>query len=303
MAVGGIFQYIGSNSLTFVRDEDRSLKQTDSNRLYGDYEYFNQYLINYAQPYEQTDNLRVQFRTNYKTFSVTLVSESGSEQALIPSLVSEETDYNYYDVIVDLSSLDGCYYIKSQANSDYDKVIANFTSNYFNVKEDQPYTELVEWYGNSAYDDGYVWEDDTQELRVRANFIDVISSGEPVTMIDSDNNIALLNYEPSKRKKFQLDLVPDYIALLLNRAIGHDLLIINGETYNIDSVFDFGERLGYSRMYKPSIDLQLRDYENYNKIDELEGELPEIPETSLAFDETSSLAFDETSSLAYTQGN
>lgn len=301
MAIGGIFEYLGSNSLTFIRDEDRTKAQTDDNRLYGDYEYFNEYLIPYAQPYEQTDSLRIQLRTNYLSFTVTLVSEDGTETSLTPVIVSSDaTDFTYYDVVVNLSSLSGCYYIKSQANSDADKVIANFTSNYFKVKEEFKYSQLIEWYGNTSANDGYIWDDNTQELRVEANFIDVLSAGELVTMIDSDNNISVLNHNKAKRKKLQLNLVPDYLALLLDRVIGSEIFIVNGQVWDRDSTFELGDRHGNSRMYSPSVELQLRDYDNDNVTAELEGEFPIIPDVSLAFDGTDSLAFDSTTSLAFT---
>lgn len=297
MAIGGIFQFIGSNSLTFVRTEDILLPQNDANRLYGDYHYASQYFIPYAQKYEQKDSLSFQLRTNYSEFTAYVVSQSGVETQLSAiKLSTDADDYDYYNVSVDISVMSGCYYVRTVADSDEDKVICNFTSNYFQVAESYPNTLLVEWYGNSSYDDGYVWlpepSDIMQSLRLDAIFIDNLASGNINTMIDSDNNISQLNYKPAKRKLLHVDSVPDYICLLLNRVIGHDLIVVNGQLCDADDIVDYGERKGDSQMYEPTVELQLRDYENYNKLIELEGELPVLPTVALQFDTGIALQFD-----------
>lgn len=286
MDTGGIFQIVGSNALSFIDNEELNNPQTDTNRLYGDYEYFDQYCIDYAQPIEQGDSPFIQFRMNYSDVTFTLVSESGSETTLTYSFVSsyDNDDYgtiSYYNCFIDPSSLSGLYYVKVYAGSDTDKVILNLTSNYFNVGAEFKNTLLLGWFGNYAYNDGFEWDSYSQELRIEALFVDNVSAGNVSTTIDSDNNIELLNFNPSKRKVLKINLIPDYICQLLNRAIGHDLFIINDEVWKIDGVFDFGERHGQSRMYSPTIELQLKDYENNIKIEEKTGTFPIIPVTTI----------------------
>ena len=296
-----VFTYIGSNSLIFTRDEELKNPQTDFNREYGDIEYSNKFFLEYRQKMQQSDNLHFQFITDYVYFTHYLVNaETGGEQTLTDTFVDElDTGEFRYNTTVDISGLDGCYYIRMEANSDYDKPIINFRSNTFEVRQEFENTLLLEWYGNSAYDDGYLWVNDTQEYRIEAELINDIGGASISTYMDDNYNTELLDYHPEYKQKLQCRYVARTTAHLLNRIIGHDIFVINGVQYTIESAFDFGDNLGRSRAYVASIEVKKKDYETYTELEQLEGELPEVPETSLAFDSTTSLAFDSTTSLSF----
>jgi len=282
MAVGGIFEFIKSNSLRFVRRESANDPQTDFNRLYGDFEYKNKLFIPYSQKVQQSDDLWFQIRTNYNQFTFNLIDSDGNETALTHSVIpSSATEFSYYQIDIDVTSLEGCYKVTSVADQDSGKVINNWDSNWFEIKTVHDYTLLLEWGGNNAYDDGMIWADKTQELRIEAQFLTDLSSTENTTMRDSDSNIALLNYKPLYKKLLEVYKMPFDIAHLLNRAVGHDVFVINGLRFKANTGFDFGDRLGNTQMYFPSIELELVDYENYNKVIELEGEFPIVAATTI----------------------
>jgi hypothetical protein len=138
----------------------------------------------------------------------------------------------------------------------------------------------------------------TQELRIEAEVIYVPKS-EATVVVDSNNNSFFAKYEPVYAQTLQMELVPDYLVEILNIAIGHDSFLINNLQYSADGGFE-GERQGRSQVYIPNVELKVYDYQNYASDPEITGDLPVIPETSLAFDSTTSLAFDSTTSLKFT---
>ena len=297
--MSGTFRIPLSNSLQFVRTEDETNPQTDFNRLYGGYEYYNRTTIDFAQKYNQGDDLWVQFRTNYLFLDIKLIDSVGNETALTYSTGNVYDDYTYYQVDIDTNLLSGCYYVYITLDQDSDKPIAHYKSNWFNVKEDHKNTLLIEWYGGGSGNDGIDWGDKTQELRVEGWMLDDISASEKTTTRDDNNNLVVLNNYPIYKKRLQLNLVPNYICQLLNIAVGHDIFVINGQVWINEDAFDFGDRHGYTQMYSPSAELELKDYENYAEDEVLTGELPVVLSTSLAFNSTTSLAFNSTTSLKF----
>lgn len=275
-------RFIESNSLEFRREEDINSPQTPSNRLYNDITYFNQYRIPYCQKVEQTDDLWFQFRTDYIDFYFYLYDENGTETALTYLEIETYDNFTTYQINVDASLLSGYYYIRGVFATDVGKPIANYHSQNFNVKESFANTLLIEWYGNSAIDIPMEWEyqTKTQELRIEGELIATPIS-EATTTVGSDNNPYFTDFVVIDKYILQIELLPDYLAKILNIAIGHDLIRINGQEYCALGGFDTGDRLGRSQMYKPNVEIQTKDYQNYSSDPEITGDLPVIPATTI----------------------
>ena len=289
------WRFIGSNSLTFTRDEDATNPQTPFNRKYCEIDYINKYFIDYKQKVNQTDDLWFQFRTDYNNFTVYLVDSLGTKTAQTVVELTTYDNWTYYQVNVDVSSLEGVYYIQTSAESDNYKAINNWYSNEFHVKESHPNTLLKEWYGNAAIDVPMIWGDKTQEFRVEGTMFDM-SGFDAVTSMDSDNNDHFLSYKPVLKQLLQIELLPSIYVRVLNIAIGHDTFKVNGQVYTAEGGFEAGDRLGQTLMYIPKIELKVKDYQNYSSDPELTGTVPTI--TSKAIKSASGFAIKSASGKA-----
>ena len=90
------------------------------------------------------------------------------------------------------------------------------------------------------------------------------------------------------------------MAEKLNIASTCDRFFVNGQEFGTEEPISFGDRQGDTMTYTFRVKLEEINYLNYASDPELTGEMPVIPETSLAFDATTSLAFDATTSLRFT---
>lgn len=271
----GTIKFIGSNSLEFVRAESITDPQTTDNRLYPDVDYFNKYFIDYSQKLNQSDDLWFQFRTNYRNFTFTLYGQDGSETPLTVNELTNYTNWTYYQVNIDISSLNGKYYVFGAFDQDAENAIYTCQSQCFEVKESHKDTLLLEWYGNSAVSIPMEWGSKTQELRIEGKLV-YKATVEATVTVDSDKNQYFTDYDPIDSQILIIELVPDYLLKIMNKAIGHDIFAINGQQFTTDGGFDGGDPLGNTLTYTPNIELRVKDYENYSIDQEIEGDLPVI---------------------------
>ena len=300
--MSGTFRFIDANSLRFIHEEDSNLLQTDKNRLYEDYDYPYKYFSKITMLLQQDSDLWFQFRTNYSNIVVELYDCDGNtttlDKTFIP--VDDADDWDYYQTNIDTSNLNGFYYVRISLEEDEGKAIAHFRSDWFNVSPTQKETLLIEWYGGNANEIPMQWDDKTQELRLRSNIADYEAGNNLTTQVGSDNNIVTIISDPLNIRYLNIDNITEYLTEKLNIAISHDKFYVNGQEFKTDEPISIEDRKGDTLTYSFRIKLQETDYLNYASDPILEGELPIIPERSLAFDSTTSLAFDSTTSLKFT---
>lgn len=294
------FRLIDSNSLRFIWEEDSNLLQTDKNRLYEDYDYPYKYFNKIYKLVNQSDGEWWQFRTTYTNIVTELYNCDGLVSTLSNNLIRAEDNFNYYQVDLDTSSLEGYYYVRHSLETDppQDGVefpIAHFRSDWFYVAENNPYTMVIEWYGSNPNEIPMQWElngGKTQQLRIRGDMRTYTAGNMLSTMIGSDNNIVTLTSDPVNGRMLNIDNITEYISEKMNIAVSHERFWVNGQEFKTDEPIDVGEPLGDTITYSFKVKLQEVNYLNYASDPILTGTAPVIPVKTLQYDTGISLQFD-----------
>jgi len=291
------FRPIDSNFIRYIWEENPNLMQTDKNTLYEDYNYPNKYLLDIITQVQKGDEIWVQFRTDYLNIVSELIDCKGNKTTLQNVLIASYDNYNYYNVIIDSSTLSGYYYIRHSMEQDYDKPIAHFRTDWFEVKALIKDSLLIEWYGGDANEIPMIWQDRTQQLRVIGHMADY-EGGELLNSLrGSDNNLIKISSEALNGQYLSIDNITRFMAEKLNIAITHDRFYVNGQEFGTEEPINIGERKGDTLTYSFQIKLEEKNYLNYASDEQLTGVTPVIPETSLAIDSETSLAIDSETSL------
>lgn len=255
-----VFEVIAASSFRVIWEEDDNPLETDKNRLYQDYDYPNKYFSPVTKISEQGDDEWWQYQTNYQNVVTELFDCEGNSVVLSSSLVRAEDNWNFYQVDLDTSSLDGFYYFRHSMESDYDKPICHHRSDWFEVRESFGHTKLLEWYGNNANEIPMQWSSKTQQLRLKATTIDYEAGQNRSTMEDTNNNIVSLVADPLNIYYLNIDNINKFVAEKVNIAMCHDDFRVNGQLINTDEPIDIGERLGDTLTYSFKIKLRESNY-------------------------------------------
>ena len=264
--MAGIFTLPPSQALRFINKNELTDLQNYGNRFAYRLLYPNTLDYNYAQKFLNSDPLWVHFRTNYTSITAYLVEEKQSVSirtdisANLTAVYTDSSDRVYYNLPIDLSALDGCYFIEFQG-SDIDKDTFTIQSEVFYIVDSMPRSILIEWFGNYSYNDMMHWVSDKQFVRVDGsdrNFI----AGQNKTIYENSNYAPITLKSKSLRQlEIIVDSVPYWVIEKINIALSHDEFYCNSVQYNGEDVIE-AERMGDSQMYKGTVTVTQIDFEN-----------------------------------------
>jgi hypothetical protein len=285
-------RFSNSNNVMFLRVEDQTLKQSDTTRLNFAFDYWE--LVNpcYYTKVLQSDNIWVQYRTDYDGVRAYIINTAGTEVELTTNIAkgAELSDNRFqYELFLDLTGYSGKYYFRFDFDQDTDKPVATYQSQWFEVATSFPYHDFIEWKNNefNPFDDGIIWGGITQKLWVQSRISDTIIGVEKSVFTASNYKLKTTQAQPIKSKSWVLELLPDYMIESLNIFMQHDYFYINGVRYNSDGTFEDSERQGNTRLYNGQISLRVVEdaqgnaYEDYSTDQTITGTLPVIPPFAL----------------------
>lgn len=261
--MAAIFTFPLSQSLRFVNLNNPEALQNHDNRFADRMKYPNALPYHYTQRFLNTDPLWITFRTNYETFNFYLVGSDNVRNDItgnVQLLTTDSSGRNYYLLPLDLSLLDGCYFIEA-TGQDVDKPTVTFQSDKFEVTDYLEDTILIEWYGNDSYDDKIHWVDLRQFLRLNGD-IEKLSPEQSKSIYDnSDYAPITLKSKPIRLATMYINKVPDWIMEKVNAALSHDEFYVNNVQYNTDELIEV-TRLGNTQLQSISITLSQLNFEN-----------------------------------------
>lgn len=278
-----------SNSLKFVRLEKyATLPESDNTRLYYDFNYTSISNSCYFLKVRKADDLWVQYRTNYSGVRAYIVDTDGIETDIGAFIVQgiELTEGRFqYELNLDLATYEGKYCLKFYFDQDGGKPVATFQSEWFEVSASFQNCLVVEYRNGESkpYNDGMVWGSTPQRLIIESRISDYIPAVQKSVFMTENYKQVTTQSQPTKVKKWELELLPDYLLEKLNIAMQKQYFLINGVRYNAEGTFE-SERQGDTRLYSATIDLNVVEdetglaYEDYSQDDEITGDMP--PETT-----------------------
>jgi hypothetical protein len=300
-------RFFNSNSLKAVRLENYDLLQSDTTRLNLDFDYPSLENPCYYTKILQSDDLWLQFRTDYETITAYIVDEDETEVEITTSIAdgAELTDNRkQYELSLDLSAYSGYYYIRFDFNQDEDKPVATYQTEWFEVDTAFADHLKIEWKNGSysPYDDGVIYSD-TQKIWIKSRISDDVVGAEKTTFISENYKLLTTQSQPIKSKIWMVELIPDWIVEKLNIAMQHDYFYINSVRYNSDDSFEDTERQGDTRLYPASVTLRIVEdangnaYEDYSEDQEITGDLPVIESGSFLINATDKILINATDEL------
>ena len=288
MAITPNIRFSNSNFVPIKRLEDYDLLQSDTTRLSPDFVYPSItnpcYFINILQ----SDNLWIQFRTNYVDFQVFIINEAETETEItsnVASGVDLSNDRKQYELFLDLTGYEGYYKLKFLFDQDADKPVATYESEWFNIatEYDNDYLKIECKNGDfNPYDDGIIWSGETQKLYLLGSIVDLMPGVEKSVFTASNYKMKTTQAQPLKSKKLKVELAPDYLYEILNIFLSHDYFYINSVRFNSEETFEI-ERQGDTRLYPSELTLRVVEdaqgnaYEDYSIDQTITGDLPIIP--------------------------
>lgn len=276
-------RFFESNSVSVRRTQDFTELQNDYTRLYYDFEYTNVDNNCYFTKILRDDNLWMQFRSSTDSITTTIVDTNKAETDISTSVTSGielDNGTTQYELFLDLTGYSGRYYLKFEFESveDGSYFRNNFQSEWFEVITDTTDHLKIEWRNNgfAPYNDGIIWSD-TQKIWIESTLVDYEPKIEKTVFTTENSKLITTRSVPYKMRRWQIELIPDYILEKLNLAMQHDYFIINNVRYNSDETFE-SERQGDTRLYSSNILLQLVEdingigYEDHSDDPELIGD-------------------------------
>lgn len=192
----------------------------------------------YAQPFQVSDNITLQFQSNFDeadqtvelinchgrvflTFTVTQGAESETEAGLFL--------YEINEALTDIE--DGYYYIRITGQGTPDLEIV---SEPLHIKSSHPYSVLIE-YSNFEFKDGIVFETDlVLQIRVHGDLRYKIPASKDVSYEDQSFDTTLLNSVPYRIWELYVGGttgIPSYLIDRINRLLGCSNLQVDGKYF------------------------------------------------------------------------
>jgi len=277
-----------ANSLRVICLEDYDELQSDDTRLYYDFDYLSLTNDCYFTKFSQDGNIWVQFRTDYANFNVYLIDYLTATEIDITSSVASgsvvangTTQYELYFLTAAYSSY---YYIRFDFDSDADKPVKTFRSEWFEVVTSTTDLLKFEWINSdfATYNDGIIWSQN-QSIWINARISDLVVGVEKSVFTTENNKLKTTQAKPIKSKILEIELVPDYVLELLNIYCSMGKFYVNNVRYNIEGAIENADRQGDTRLYPIAMTLRMLTdhngigYEDYTDDAELTGDLPVIP--------------------------
>ena len=270
------FRIFENTPLRFARNQDITKPQTERNRLRRNYTYTNKLPFNYSLEFDKSDQLLLQYRTDYDNVSIKMRHSSGTivvgnTSTSLIKIYNDETDRKQYEVTFDLSGLDGCYEVLISA-IDSGKPISDWTSEpIFICNSELPY---IEWIGSESLNDPFIWSSTRARIRVKSMLKDKANESDKTTFTDTDGNEVTTYALPINARVLKVRLVPEWVLDTLNLAIQHDEFYINNVQFSAKGVFEFDDTKG--DMYPLKLTVMQNNFWNFTEDEQLDGELAPI---------------------------
>lgn len=304
MSIKPYIRFPLSNNLNFKRlDDYDNYMESDSTRLYYDFAYTNLSNSCYFTKLTKDKGVWVQFRTSYTSIKAYIVDSNYNKIDVSSGLISGVSltdDRKQYQLNVDLSSYEGYYHIRFEFEQSFFPA-AYYQSEWFEVADNYDNCLLVEWKNGSfnPYNDGIVWGSSSQYMFIESRIAIIVPSVTKTIFTTENYKMISTQAHPLKNKKWEIELLPDYILELLNIAMQHDYFYINQVRYNSEDTIEV-EQQGDTRLYSSNITLQIVEdaqgngYEDYTNDIEITGGYPVFEDAySLINDEDFSIINDD----------
>lgn len=166
--------------------------------------------------------------------------------------------YEVFEFSVDLSTLNGDYYITYNAtDSEFEEL--NYRTEYFNVLDNQPWTYVLDYYNSENNETNYS-TGITNKIRIPyIKQITHLGSLEQDVYLTDTNAVGV---EASNRDFYLLDIyaIPLGFKRKIISATSNDRLFLNGLSLLRNSELDNDEKIGFSNLYNISIQFVRSDY-------------------------------------------
>jgi hypothetical protein len=284
-----IFTLPLSQALRFIDINKSTDVQNYDNRFVKDLVYAKTLPYYFVQQFENTDPLWCQFRTNYTGITANLVDEDNNRTDLTANLeliYIDSSDRSYYNLPVDLSALDGCYFVEFVL-SEAGKAEGLFQSEVFTVSDEIEDSTFVEWFGNDQYDDKMHWTDLKQGIRIISSDRNLLTDQNKSVYSNSDYAPISLKSKPIRNMEFVINNAPFWLIEKVNLGLCHDDFYINDLQYNTGEALEV-EVLGDLLTKKASIILTQVNFED-GEDNEVTGGIIPFPESHLKINATDDL--------------
>lgn len=249
-----------------------------ANRNANDKEYkrFREYSFpgfdSYFQPFLQTDTLTIQWQSSFSTNTATLKNYKTGATVSSPTvtLIATRSTYSVYQTTINISSLDGLYYLECTGSTGGDTYTA--VSEPFEVRPTFCNTVLLN-YRNSetAFGVDYNNSDVQFNLRVYAFFHKEADEKEQEVFTDTGNDRSLISSRITQAREFKLSvLTPDWVIKKINIALSHDTVSIDGLDVSGNQAFlPFSQISNKALWSESSTVIQLAENELFNVYDQV----------------------------------
>lgn len=263
-----------SNTLRMVRtDNQGSNLQNFDNRLLHQEDYIGYYAIPYSQKISSSDNILVQYSTDYTTVTAKIYDINDDLVSDKTSNISEilsSTTFNYYDLLFTIAT-EGFYYLIL----DFDSGTEIYQSEIFQIDGfDEDRYLKIEY--NTNENDGIVYNNNqTFIIRVEGRLVEYDPGQNKETYTNYNESLVNLNSYPKRGVKMEYGPLSRYMIEKLNLALAHEVFKINDVEYQSDGEAESdlvkdGEYV--TDIYKGSTKLQQVEYEDYTTIADEEPE-------------------------------
>ena len=203
----------------------------------------------------------VVFINNTQTLILNVLS-SNFDQSIISETVKGTSKYNklpyeVYEFNYDLNSLEGDYYLTIDA-TDEDFEDVGYISEWFNVKDLQPFTYLLKYY-NSVNNETNYSTGIRNKIRVKyEKTLDYLPS-DTNENFDTDTNTVQIESTYRDLYTLTFDKVPLNMVRKIGLAISNDRIFINGLSLLKNGEIEL-ERIGITNTYKGIVEFKRSDY-------------------------------------------
>lgn len=254
-----------SNTLRIVRtDNQGSNLQSHDNRLLSQlvYEDYNDKF--YAQKINSTDDILIQFGTDYTTITAVVYNLDGtvaSDKTASVVLNTASTTFDIYDLSFTISA-EGYYYLVL----DFDTSTEVYQSEVFQIDSFDTARMLKIEY-NTSDNDGITYNDSqTFVINIEGRLAKYLPGQKKETYTNYNESLVNLNSFPTRGLVLEYGFLPEYMVEKLNLALSHGVFKINNVEYQSEGGPDaelMEDGNWITNMYKGEVQLQQVTYESY----------------------------------------
>lgn len=178
-------------------------------------------------------------------------------QTLKGTAIYNKLDYELYEFEFDLNTLDGDYYITyNVTDSEFEDI--NYRTEWFNVKDMQPMTYLLQYYNTENNETNY---STGIRNKIRVPYVSQLTYQPNDTQDVYLTDTNAVSIETTYRDLYSLDTkpLPQGFIRKIGLAISNDRLFLNGLSLLKNSEIEI-ERIGLNNVYRTTLQFIRSDY-------------------------------------------